>query len=54
MLKQNPLIQFAGVPVSGAELRSCFADLSSPVKNELTRSRGAGRLRHLKREQGGM
>lgn len=32
MFKKNPLIQFAGVPVSGAEIKACFPDLSSPEK----------------------
>ena len=32
MFKQNPLIQFAGIPVSGAEIKACFPDLSSPEK----------------------
>ncbi|MBR0246794.1 MAG: hypothetical protein IJQ61_10025 [Bacteroidales bacterium] len=48
MLKQNPLIQFAGVPVSGAELRSCFANLSSPEKKIQALER-EGALIRLKR-----
>ena len=32
MFKKNPLIQFAGIPVSGAAIRSCFPNLASPEK----------------------
>ena len=32
MAKKNPLIQLAGVPVSGAEIKACFPGLASPEK----------------------
>jgi predicted transcriptional regulator of viral defense system len=32
MYKKNPLLQFAGIPVTGADIKSCFPDLASPEK----------------------
>lgn len=32
MLQKNPLAQFAGVPVTGTEIRGCFAELAAPQK----------------------
>ena len=32
MFKKNSLLQFAGIPISGADIKSCFPDLSSPEK----------------------
>lgn len=32
MFKKNPLLQFAGIPVAGADIKSCFPDLASPEK----------------------
>ena len=32
MYQKNPLIQFAGIPVSGAALKSCFSSLAHPEK----------------------
>lgn len=48
MFKTNPLIQFAGVPVSSAEICSCFTGMASPQKKvqALVRS---GELIRLKR-----
>lgn len=48
MFKTNPLIQFAGVPVSGAEVRSCFADMASPEK-KIQALEHSGELIRLKR-----
>lgn len=31
-MSRNPLIQFAGVPVSASDIKSCFPDLASPDK----------------------
>ena len=48
MFKKNPLIQFAGVPVSGAEIKACFPDLSSPEKKVQALEK-SGELIRLKR-----
>lgn len=48
MPKKSPFIQFAGVPVSGADLKSCFAGLSSPEKKIQALER-SGELIRLKR-----
>ncbi len=32
MYKKNPLLQFAGIPVTGADIKTCFPDLASPEK----------------------
>lgn len=48
MFKKNPLIQFAGVPVSGAEIKACFPDLSSPDKKVQALEKN-GELIRLKR-----
>ena len=48
MFKKNPLIQFAGVPVSGAEVKACFPDLSSPEKKVQALEK-SGELIRLKR-----
>ena len=48
MFKKNPLIQFAGVPVSGAEIKACFPDLSSPDKKVQALEK-SGELIRLKR-----
>lgn len=48
MFKKNPLIQFAGVPVSGAEIKTCFPDLSSPEKKVQALEK-SGELIRLKR-----
>ena len=32
MYQKNPLLQFAGIPVTGADIKSCFPDLASPEK----------------------
>lgn len=34
-MQSNPLIQFAGIPVTSADLKSCFPDLVSPEKKIL-------------------
>ena len=48
MFKKNPLIQFAGVPVSGAEIKACFPDLSSPEK-KIQALEKSGEIIRLKR-----
>jgi len=48
MFMANPLIQFAGVPVSGAEVRSCFAGMASPQK-KVQALEHSGELIRLKR-----
>jgi hypothetical protein len=48
MFKKNPLIQFAGIPVSGAIIRSCFPDLASPEKKVQALEK-SGELIRLKR-----
>lgn len=32
MFKKNPLLQFAGIPVTGADIMTCFSGLASPGK----------------------
>jgi len=48
MFKMNPLIQFAGIPVSGSEVKSCFSDMASPEKKIQSLERN-GELIRLKR-----
>ncbi len=48
MLKRDPLMQFAGIPVSGAAVRSCFPDLASPEKKVQALEK-SGELIRLKR-----
>ena len=48
VFKTNPLIQLAGVPVSGAEICSCFTGLASPQKKVQALER-SGELIRLKR-----
>ena len=48
MFKKDPLIQFAGIPVSGAIIRSCFPDLASPEKKVQALEK-SGELIRLKR-----
>lgn len=48
MYKKNPLLQFSGVPVSGAEIKSCFPGLSSPEK-KIQAMEKSGELIRLKR-----
>ena len=48
MYQKNPLLQFAGIPVTGADIKSCFRDLASPEKKiQLLEKNGA--LIRLKR-----
>ena len=47
-MQKNPILQFAGIPVSAAELRSCFTDLASPEK-KLQSLKKNGELIRLKR-----
>jgi hypothetical protein len=48
MYQKNPLLQFAGIPVTGADIKSCFPDLASPEKKiQLLEKNGA--LIRLKR-----
>ena len=48
MFKKDPLMQFAGIPVSGAAIRSCFPDLASPEK-KIQALEKSGELIRLKR-----
>ena len=48
MFKKDPLMQFAGIPVSGATIRSCFPDLASPEK-KIQALEKSGELIRLKR-----
>jgi hypothetical protein len=48
MFKKNPLMQFAGIPVSGAAIKSCFPDLASPEK-KIQALEKSGELIRLKR-----
>ena len=47
-MQRNPLLQFAGVPVTGAEIRSCFLDLASPEK-KIQALEKSGEIIRLKR-----
>ena len=49
MFKKNPLIQFAGIPVSGAAIRSCFPNLASPEK-KIQALEKSGELIRIKRD----
>jgi len=48
MFKKNPLIQFAGVPVLGAEIKSCFPNMSYPEK-KIQALEKSGEILRLKR-----
>ncbi len=48
MSKKNPLIQLAGVPVSGSEIKVCFPGLASPEK-KIQALEQSGELIRLKR-----
>ena len=48
MFKKDPLLQFAGIPVSGAAIKSCFPDLASPEKKVQALEK-SGELIRLKR-----
>ena len=48
MLQKNPLIRFAGIPVTGTEIRGCFSDLSAPEK-KIRALEKTGELIRLKR-----
>lgn len=47
-MERHPLLQFAGIPVSGAAVKSCYANLSSPEKKILALEK-SGELIRLKR-----
>ena len=47
-MTKNPLLQFAGVPVTGVDLKSCYPQLSSPEKKILAMEQ-RGELIRLKR-----
>ena len=32
MFKKNPLMQYAGLPITGADIKTCFPDLAAPAK----------------------
>ncbi len=49
MLRQNPIIQFSGVPVSGSTIAGCYPQLSSPQKKVQALESG-GELIRLKRD----
>jgi len=48
MYKKNPLLQFAGIPVTGADILSCFPDLASPEKKVQSLEK-SGELIRIKR-----
>ena len=48
MYKKNPLQQFAGIPVTGADIKSCFLHLASPEK-KIQSLEKSGELIRLKR-----
>ncbi|MCR5714816.1 MAG: hypothetical protein K6F98_07835 [Bacteroidales bacterium] len=48
MFKKNSLLQFAGIPISGADIKSCFPDLSSPEK-KIQSLEKSGEIIRLKR-----
>ena len=48
MYKKNPLLQFAGVPVTGADIKSCFKNRASPEK-KIQLLEKSGELIRLKR-----
>ncbi|MBR3745013.1 MAG: hypothetical protein IKN31_07950 [Bacteroidales bacterium] len=48
MYKKNPLLQFAGIPVTGADIKSCFLHLASPEK-KIQSLEKSGELIRLKR-----
>ena len=48
MFRKNPLIQFAGIPVSGAVIKTCFSDFASPEK-KIQALEKSGELIRLKR-----
>lgn len=47
-MMRHPLLQFAGIPVSGADIKSCYPNLSSPEKKILALEK-SGELIRLKR-----
>lgn len=47
-MERHPLIQFAGIPVTAAEVKSCYTNLSSPEKKVLALEK-SGELIRLKR-----
>ena len=48
MYKKNPLLQYARIPVTGADIKSCFPNLASPEKKIQLLEKG-GELIRLKR-----
>ena len=48
MYKRNPLLQFAGIPVTGADIKLCFPELTSPEK-KIQLLEKSGELIRLKR-----
>lgn len=48
MYKRNPLLQFAGIPVTGADIKLCFPELASPEK-KIQLLEKSGELIRLKR-----
>lgn len=49
MYQKNPLLQFTGIPVSGADIKSCFQNLASPEK-KIQALEKSGELVRLKRD----
>lgn len=47
-MQRNPLLQFAGVPVTGADIKSCFSNLTSPEK-KIQALEKSGEIIRLKR-----
>ena len=48
-MNRNPLLQFAGIPVTASEIKSCLAHLASPEKKLLSME-DKGELLRLKRD----
>lgn len=48
MYKKNPLLQFAGIPVTGADIKSCFPNLAS-LEKKIQLLEKSGELIRLKR-----
>lgn len=47
-MKRNPLLQFAGIPITSADIRSCYPSLASPEKKVQALER-SGEIIRLKR-----
>lgn len=48
MIKKNPLLQYAGLPITGADIKTCFPDLAAPAK-KIQAMEQSGEIIRLKR-----